>query len=404
MRGLPVKRFLGWVLSIAVIVFAYNNCGPISFRTNYGQPNTAGIISAPIGANNVMPIVVGCGYVNQPCVSLKICVPGTSQCQVIENLLLDTGSSGLRIFSSAVSLTLPTQTNSGKQTAECVSYADTTSQWGPIKTADIYLGDDLAQNTPIQVIDSGFASVPSDCTNLDTSFAGYNGILGVGLFKEDCGPGCAAIANNRIYFECSGSDASASCTSAKASLAKQVTNPVALVAGDNNGVLLKIPSIPASGAISVNGSLILGIGTRENNTPVGVQSFTTDLNGNFKTTFNGQTISAFIDSGSNGLFFPGGSNLPDCTQYTGFFCPTTTLNLSAVQLDSNSIQQQTISFSIANAASLLSQSNPNMVFNNLGGKFTSNFDWGLPFFLGRTVFVGLENTTSPLGVGPLWAY
>jgi hypothetical protein len=44
------------------------------------------------------------------------------------------------------------------------------------------------------------------------------------------------------------------------------------------------------------------------------------------------------------------------------------------------------------------------VFAEVGGTFRSNFDWGLPFFFGRTVVIGYEGSASSLGNGPYWAY
>ena len=85
------------------------------------------------------------------------------------------------------------------------------------------------------------------------SQVGFNGILGVGLFPFDGG----------FYYNC----APLPCTSVAVPGSQQVQNPVGLLPVDNNGVLVALPSVPASGSPSVTGSLILGIGTESNTNP-----------------------------------------------------------------------------------------------------------------------------------------
>jgi hypothetical protein len=183
-----------------------------------------------------------------------------------------------------------------------------------------------------------------------------------------------------------------------------VQNPVALLPLDNNGVAVQLPSVAAGGALSVNGYLILGIGTRSNNIPSGVTAYPADPTmGEFLTTLSGTTYDSFIDTGSNGLFFPSPSSptLPDCLVYPGWYCPNSTQTLTAANMGYQGSPSGTVSFQIANFDSLISS--PNYVFSNIGGN-NAVFDWGLPFHFGRTVYVGIEGTGSSLGVGPYWAY
>ena len=109
---------------------------------------------------------------------------------------------------------------------------------------------------------------------------------------------------------------------------------------------------------------------------------------------NGVPLShSIMDSGSNGLFF-GNAALPTCGgALTDFYCPSSTSNLSAsIQLASGTTN---VAFSIASANTLLT-ANSYFAFNNLGGTLDSTtFDWGLPFFFGRSVFTVIKNRSVP---------
>jgi len=360
-------------------------------------------------AVNQVPITSSCGYTNEPCVSVTICAPGTADCQTIDNILLDTGSEGLRLFSCVVTVGLTAQTISGNPVGECVTYADTSQQWGSVQMADVTLGSETASNVPVQIIDATFQSVPTVCSNLDYSAAksGFNGILGVGMGAQDCGSACT-LSNNDIYFSCS----SGNCSSVSAAVSKQVANPVYALGSAlyNNGVVIDMPSISSSGDLSPAGNMYLGIssGSGSNNEIGSASAYFADTNHRFRTTYNSTVYtSSFIDSGSNGLFFPTGGSIPACgpaSGVSGFLCPTSTLTLSAT-MDSAfgySANPTAVNFFIANGVDLISTGNN--TFYNLGGNFTGAFDWGYPFFFGRRVLVGFDGRSSNLGTGPYWAW
>lgn len=204
-----------------------------------------------------------------------------------------------------------------------------------------------------------------------------------------------------MYYACSG----AVCNGTKIPLASQVQNPVALLPQDNNGVIVQLPSVSSGGAPSVNGTLVLGIGTQSNNTPAAVAMYTANQYGEFATTLNGVSYSSFIDSGSNGLFFsaPSKGLLPTCAAPNSpWFCPASTTSLSAANTGAFGSASGAVSFQIDNFINLIGSSNS--VFANIGGDSSGGFDWGLPFYFGRNVYIGLTGKGSPLGSGPYWAY
>ena len=362
----------------------------------------------PDTSRNVVPISADgalCGgnpgtYLNEPCVQVTVCSPGTQTCQTIGDILLDTGSFGLRVFRQVLTVPLTPVAAGGGELGECVQFGDGSADWGPVKLAGVVLGGEPAVQVPIQVIDSTFPGLPGSCLNpdADPASAGFNGILGVGAFVEDCGGACAASAGIGIYFACSGS----SCSGTAVPLGQQVTNPVAALPQDGNGVAVKLPALGAGGAPSADGQLVLGIDTAQDNVPGSVSVLDLDGSGEFRTSIAGTTLRGIADTGSNGLFFdpPAGVTLPVCASTSQWFCPATTTSLSATNHGALGAGSTNVSFQVASFDQLTASSNA--VFPDIAspGMGSGEFDWGLPFFFGRIVFVGFEGRTSSLGTGP----
>lgn len=204
----------------------------------------------------------------------------------------------------------------------------------------------------------------------------------------------------------SSSSSTITCKPVAVSVSGQVQNPVSLLHTDNNGVLVELPGVSSSGASSVSGSLLLGIGTKSNNTPSAVTAFPLDDDGDFTTIYNGASYGdSFIDTGSNGLFFPSQNNkaLPLCPDGQ-WYCPQATFSNSATQVGFGGSPQVKVPFTIGNFETLTSADNgANRVFPDIGGP-GSTFDWGLPFYFGQNIFIGIKGTSSKtLGQGPYFA-
>jgi Protein of unknown function (DUF3443) len=369
----------------------------------------------PTPPNNMADLIVDEGpsnnSVNTLFVTITLCVPGTTDCQSIDHVLVDTGSYGLRILAPVLNLTLPVITlASGQSLAECVVFVDGYS-WGPVEMADLQIAGETASSLPFQAIgDPRFAKVPADCSDMAKSEEdtvktfGANGILGIGPFAYDC-PACADVVVPGTYYACS---SASSCVGTMVPLSSQVPNPETRFAVDNNGSIIQLSSVASAGQLTVTGTLTFGVDTQSNNQSGSETVLAVDQNAELTVTFKGQPLSqSFIDSGSNGIFFSD-SAIPACAQsgYTDFYCPTNTLSLELSMQGENGVMANNIGFSVGNAQTMLAN-NPNFnAFPALAGpnQNPNSFDFGLAFFYGKRVAIVVEGRKTSVGTGPYIAF
>jgi hypothetical protein len=384
-----------------------------------GTSTSAGVGGgSPPAASNVVSVVVDAGPtstspdVNTLFTTVTVCTPGsTTNCQTIDHIQVDTQSFGLRILAPALTLALPVQSAAiGGSLVECTAFADGYS-WGPVALADVQISGESASSVPVQVIgDPSFSNIPASCsgqapTEEDTVAAfGANGILGIGVFDQDCGPTCVTTADNGFYYACT----STQCQATAVPLTNQVTNPVSLFATDNNGSIIELPSVAAQGVATLTGSLIFGIDTQSNNASGSETVLTVDPQFGYLTAiFAGQPLNmSFIDSGSNGIYFTD-TGIVQCTDpsYAQFYCPAGTLNLTVTLQGANGVSAE-IGFSVDNAQTLGANNPTFTALPTLAGTYPTpgSFDYGLPFYYGRRVATALESGTTSLGTGPYVAY
>jgi len=367
-------------------------------------------------------------------VSVTICAPGTSNCQTIDHVLVDTGSVGLRLLDSVVNSSvlsaLPNETDSqSNPVGECYEYVDGYVM-GSVRQADFQVGGESVSNMPLQIIgDTGaFSTVPSSCSSgggpdLNTVQAlGANGVIGIGVTTTDCGVFCTSSGGfaAAIYYDCPNSGCSTiiARNAATAAPFQQLPNPVAAMSVDNNGTILSLPSSPAVGEASMTGTLFFGIGTQTNNALGSATVLTTTGSsspggpGLVTAVYKNNTLAnSFLDSGSNAYYFID-STITACTAtgFVGFYCPASPMTVSPTIVGQNNVQASG-AFTLNNAQTIFASNfavSPGIGANPAAissfTPFPSSFDFGLTFFYGRNVYTALEGRTAGSATGPYFAF
>ena len=407
-----MHKYLSFALGSLLVL---TSCGGGS-----GYGNSIPPPPPPPQGGNVATLTVDAGpaqTINIPFITITVCAPSTTNCQTISGIEVDTGSTGLRLMASVLNASLlsalPQQMAAGTTipVVECMQFADGYS-WGPVMSADVTISGEKASGIPIQVIGHpSFVQVPSDCSSAGpqedsvTSF-GANGLIGVGVFQQDCGGACATGVIAGTYYQCPTNGGS--CMGIMEPTTLQVSNPVASFTGDNNGVIVELPSVSANGAATATGSLVFGIGTQSNNALGSATILATDPGaGTINVTFGGtQYPLSVLDSGSNAYYFAD-SSLSVCSAGTapGFYCTPASISTT---ITTHANMQLAANFNTGDASSMI-QANPMAtVFPELAGPMPSaqaqTFDFGLPYFFGRNVYVAIESMTAGGTLGPYVAY
>jgi hypothetical protein len=380
-----------------------------------GGGSSAALVAIPTATGNTAPIVIDggnrvTGYEsNRPFVSITLCTPGTSgstrACQTIDHVVLDTGSYGLVLNRSAISsnLNLPIVTDAtGNAIGSCIQYGGGYS-WGSVRVADVRVGGEVAQT--VMFADNadqpgGASQVPASCSSGGTAldFLNENGIFGIGVLGDD----------NPDEFSCN----AGGCTPI-ATDAYPIANVVAQFNGDHNGSIVQVPGVVGAATYynagsPIVGTVTFGLGTQSNNAVTGAKVYSTNTSGDFTTTYKGTIYRSFLDTGSGAIYF--NDSIPACTTYTSFYCPSASpLPLNATNTAATGGASGSVGFTVYSADAIFGAgqavlANVAEPFSGFQGFSTAYFDWGLPFFFGRTVYVGLQGSTTPVGTGPFWAY
>ncbi len=372
---------------ILAILLSLSGCGGSSSSPSTPAPSCTG--GTPQGLSDTaspLPVYEStcAGTVNIPVVTLHICVPDTSTCQDVPNILVDFGSTGLRLSHTLpIAGELPQEQIGGQPLYECY-YFESGYNYGPVVTATVTL-DGRSVPVPVQISNS---SLSAPCGNIvsPTSPSApfqpyYNGILGVLFPRYD------NLDSSAIYLE--GSQSSV----VSPSQSETVQNPVYHLPTDSNdGVLLTISTkvSPNQGSPGFTGSLSFGAPTTGTN-------LQTDSNGMINATYNVNETSfpkeAFFDTGSNGFFFDN-SLIPQCTgNDSGFFCGNASSQTVTFSSPTSSSSSK-FTFSIVSAQTLFATGNT--VFSTLGGFQSDLFDAGFPAFLyGHNIGLSWTSTCSP---------
>ncbi len=343
---------------------------------------------------------------NRMVIQVTVCVPGTQRCATIDDVMVDTGSTGLRLEASAVPswLRLPAVLGPDhKPLAECLRFvAD--DAWGALDRADLQIGGLTASGLPIQIIGGGPQAQPASCPR-STVDPTSNGTLGVGSHLTDCDGECRQTGPAPVYFQCEKEDCDP--LAGPVGEAYRLPNPVASFGRHNNGVVFDLPDDAAGGStLERTGTLTFGVGTDDDNRLDGAGIVKLDERGRFRTLYAGSMFpDSYIDSGTE-TYIVVDDALPRCRGMIWAFCVAPDVMREAVMVGRDGARTG-VPFRIGDYRHLRQRGFGASAEIAVAAEPGSRaFVWGAPFFLGKRIALVMEGRAVPGAAnlsGPFYA-
>lgn len=355
---------------------------------------------------NAIPLTVRTPHsgFNRLVVSVTVCEPGTARCATIDDVMVDTGSTGLRLEASAVPrwLRLPAHVGPDQRPlAECLHFLHDDA-WGPLVQADLHMGGMSIGDLPLQIIADDGGPQPDACPRSSVRPTS-NGTLGVGPHLSDCPGSCDGGSKSPGYFV----EEAGTWQAVRGPIdpADRLPNPVSRLPEHSNGVVFDLPLPPEGGAREVAGTLTFGVGTSANNRLDRAAIIPVSTTGRFTTTFRGRVYpDSYIDSGTE-TYILDNPELPRCPGMDWAFCAEPGRWLEATVVGEAGTHHRwpfrVGDYSTARARDL-GASDGMAVAAEPG---STSFVWGAPFFLGKRVAVVLDGMRVPGSAdlqGPLY--
>lgn len=402
MKNSKLQKQITYTLSIiAALLTSCNNVGS----------------SKPI--NPTIPISIGSGMngdgINTMYISVTLCKDSTGvRCETIDNIILDTGSFGLKINRSALTESFITTLSKVKLNDDQMIYACNTFGSGYVFASEYYASLNLANsytnNVVVQIIEnSPTAEIPDSCLAKgpfdDFSNFGANGIIGVN-------PALTLANDSILMYKKNIKGIYESLTFAEESQIPILNqNPLTSFKNNNNGFVISIPQVIQNTNTNVIGEMVLGINTAQNNQLTNQTNIVKASESNLSTVCNSacfysqinnpeSTIPAVFDSGTNGWVFIS-NTIPQCIYgycpdqpviwssmvYSYNFASNESYQVTAIITPDETYDGQDLSFSVM----------PHWGYYN----YNNETLYGSPFFFGKNVYVIFPIKTNQ---NPAWGF